>query len=201
MAALGSHLRNLRDNNPAATYFNVTVLRYELSEGSCRPPLLLAVHWRREATALAYRIDFKTGWPLSRPEVSTPAPSVRLACQMDGAVAEMLSKPDGAWAKEKRLATWTVPAAQLSAAVDPSGCDGGGTIRARFNLASAEPPARPGTLSAQFLCEGVSLSGMEMTLQGAGYRVSLNKRRLISGKMYSCEAGEEERQLGFLPNF
>ena len=38
-----------------------------------------------------------------------------------------------------------------------------------------------GTIAAQFNCEGTTLSGVEFELSGSGYRVSLVKRRFVSG--------------------
>ena len=52
--------------------------------------------------------------------------------------------------------------------------------RARFQL--SEGPGSQGTIAAQFNCEGTTLSGVEFELVGAGYRVSLVKRRFVSGR-------------------
>ena len=51
--------------------------------------------------------------------------------------------------------------------------------RARFQL--TDGPGSQGTIAAQFNCEGTTLSGVEFELCGAGYRVSLVKRRFVSG--------------------
>ena len=42
-----------------------------------------------------------------------------------------------------------------------------------------------GTIAAQFNCEGTTLSGVEFELSGSGYRVSLVKRRFVSGEFTS----------------
>ena len=42
-----------------------------------------------------------------------------------------------------------------------------------------------GTIAAQFNCEGTTLSGVEFELSGSGYRVSLVKRRFVSGELTS----------------
>ena len=54
--------------------------------------------------------------------------------------------------------------------------------RARFQL--SDGPGSQGTIAAQFNCEGTTLSGVEFELSGAGYRVSLVKRRFVSGKTF-----------------
>ena len=53
-------------------------------------------------------------------------------------------------------------------------------IRARFQL--SDGPGSQGTIAAQFNCEGTTLSGVEFELVGSGYRVSLVKRRFVSGE-------------------
>lgn len=58
--------------------------------------------------------------------------------------------------------------------------DSVGTLRARLEL--KEGPSTPALITAQFNCEGTTLSGIEFELQGSGYRISLVKRRFVSGK-------------------
>lgn len=58
--------------------------------------------------------------------------------------------------------------------------DGGvGTLRARLEL--SDGPSTPALLTTQFNCEGTTLSGIEFELLGPGYRVSLVKKRFVSG--------------------
>lgn len=57
---------------------------------------------------------------------------------------------------------------------------GSGSLRAKFELSNG--PSIPATLAVQFFNEGSTLSGVEMELVGSGYRLSLNKKRLVSGK-------------------
>ena len=62
--------------------------------------------------------------------------------------------------------------------------NGVGSILARFELDSG--PTTPAVISSQFNCEGTTLSGLDFQLLGSGYRLSLVKRRFISGK-YICD--------------
>lgn len=57
---------------------------------------------------------------------------------------------------------------------------GVGTLRARLEVGSG--PSTPSVLSTQFNCEGTTLSGIEFELVGSGYRLSLVKRRFVSGE-------------------
>lgn len=56
---------------------------------------------------------------------------------------------------------------------------GAGSLRAKFELSNG--PSNPSTLAVQFMNEGSTLSGVDMELQGSGYRLSLNKKRFATG--------------------
>ena len=58
---------------------------------------------------------------------------------------------------------------------------GVGSLRARFQLTNG--PGSQGTIAAQFNCEGTTLSGVDFQLIGPGYRLSLAKKRFVSGKL------------------
>lgn len=58
--------------------------------------------------------------------------------------------------------------------------NGVGSLRARLEVISG--PSSQGTIATQFNCEGTTLSGVEFELVGTGYRLSLVKRRFVSGE-------------------
>lgn len=70
---------------------------------------------------------------------------------------------------------------------------GVGSLRARLEVTNG--PGSQGTIATQFNCEGTTLSGVEFDLVGAGYRLSLVKRRFVSGEQ------EEYQKFWFLPEF
>ena len=96
----------------------------------------------------------------------------------------------GTWVQESSRAMWKFPELGLS-----SPGSGVGSIRARFQLKDGpgyqveilstryvlKNTSCQGTIAAQFNCEGTTLSGVEFELSGSGYRVSLVKRRFVSG--------------------
>ena len=59
---------------------------------------------------------------------------------------------------------------------------GSGSLRAKFDQAAG--PATPSPVAVQFVCEGSTLSGVDFDLVGSGYRVSLVKKRFVTG-MYT----------------
>ncbi|XP_077498456.1 SH3-containing GRB2-like protein 3-interacting protein 1 [Amblyomma americanum] len=90
------------------------------------------------------------------------------------------AKPPCVWSGENQRA--------LRRLSDPlGGCAGSqqsGSLLARFTLTRG--PSTPRPLEARFLCEGATLSGASFELVGQGYRVSLVKRQIMSGK-YLCD--------------
>ena len=46
----------------------------------------------------------------------------------------------------------------------------------------SQGPSTPQPTAVQFICEGSTLSGVDFELHGLGYRVSLVKKRFVTGK-------------------
>ena len=67
--------------------------------------------------------------------------------------------------------------------VSPLNVRGQGSLRGKFDVEGEG--LTPSTAAVQFLCEGTTLSGLEFELSGPGYRVSLIKKRLVTGNSFS----------------
>jgi hypothetical protein len=76
---------------------------------------------------------------------------------------------------ETQRGVWKI--SDISPKKENGGCD---CIRAKFEL--SDGPTIPSTVAVQFACEGTTVSGIDFELVGTGYRLSLNKKRLCSGK-------------------
>jgi len=164
--------------NPHASYFNIDILKYQISSlsGAHSCPIHLMSYWRCEEGHTDLRVDYKYNQhAMAR---TTALQNLSLAVPVDGGVTSMMSEPKGTWVQESSRAMWKFPELGLS-----SPGSGVGSIRARFQL--KDGPGYQGTIAAQFNCEGTTLSGVEFELSGSGYRVSLVKRRFVSGKYVS----------------
>jgi len=178
MHSLQELLNKQSQMNPHASYFNIDILKYQISSlsGANSCPFHIMSYWRCEEGHTDLRIDFKYNQhSMARP---TALQNVSLAVPVDGGVTSMMSEPKGTWVTESSRAMWKFP--DISASNANAGV---GSIRARFQL--TDGPGSQGTIAAQFNCEGTTLSGVEFELCGAGYRVSLVKRRFVSGKYVS----------------
>uniref|UniRef100_A0A8C5VQB6 F-BAR domain only protein 2 n=1 Tax=Microcebus murinus TaxID=30608 RepID=A0A8C5VQB6_MICMU len=174
MQAVTVYLKKLSEQNPAASYYNVDVLKYQVSaNGIQSTPLNLATYWKCSASTTDLRVDYKYN-----PEAMV-APAVlsniQVMVPVDGGVTNMQSLPPAIWNAEQMKAFW-----KLSGISEKSENGGSGSLRAKFDL--SEGPSKPMTLAVQFLSEGSTLSGIDIELVGTGYRLSLVKKRFATGR-------------------
>ncbi|XP_071438824.1 F-BAR domain only protein 2 isoform X4 [Hetaerina americana] len=185
MNALTSLLRRQSEQNPSASYFNVDILKYQVRPrpGAASCPFQLVAYWKCEAKHTDLKVDYK----YNSHAMASPSPLLNLtvAVPVDGGVKSMQSKPTGQWVGETHRAIWKFT--ELSQHSENLGV---GSLRARFEVANG--PSSQGTIATQFNCEGTTLSGAEFELVGQGYRLSLVKRRFVSGK-YICDGDPDPK--------
>ncbi|XP_078128340.1 F-BAR domain only protein 2 isoform X5 [Sander vitreus] len=179
MQALTSYLRKASEQNPTASYYNVDILKYQVqSDGIHSTPLNLAIYWKCTPSTSDLRVDYRYN-----PEsMASPGPlsNVQILVPVDGGVTNMQSLPNSIWNPEQNKCLW-----KLSEISEKSENEGAGCLRAKFEL--SDGPSNPSTLAVQFMSEGSTLSGVDMELQGSGYRLSLNKKRFATGRyMADC---------------
>uniref|UniRef100_A0A1A8C6T1 F-BAR domain only protein 2 n=1 Tax=Nothobranchius kadleci TaxID=1051664 RepID=A0A1A8C6T1_NOTKA len=179
MQALTSYLRKASEQNPSASYYNVDILKYQVqSDGIHSTPLNLAVYWKCLSSTTELRVDYSYN-----PEsMASPGPlsNVQVLVHVDGGVTNMHSLPNSIWNLEQNKCLW-----KLSDISEKSENEGAGSLRAKFDL--SDGPSSPSTLAVQFMNDGSTLSGVDMELQGSGYRLSLNKKRFATGRyMADC---------------
>ncbi|XP_024219669.2 F-BAR domain only protein 2 [Halyomorpha halys] len=184
MSALTALLHRQSEQNPIALCFNVDILKYQIKPkvGAESCPLQLVAYWKREAKQTNLKIDYK----YNSHAMSSPSPLLNLsiAVPVDGGVKNMQSKPVAHWMQENQRAIWKFT--ELSLHCDNHGI---GSLRGRFEVSNG--PSSLATIAAQFNCEGATLSGIEFQLIGHGYRLSLVKKRFVSGK-YICDGGDAD---------
>lgn len=175
MPNLITHLKKVAEQKPQATYYNVDMLKYQVSvQGLQSTPLNLAVSWRCDPTSTDLRIDYK----YNGEAMSTPAAlhNVQFLVPVDGGVSKLQAVlPPAAWNPEQQRILWKIP--DISHKSDNGGV---GSLLARFHL--TEGPSKPAPLAVQFTSEGSTLSGCDIELAGPGYRFSLIKKRFAAGK-------------------
>ncbi|XP_031641516.1 SH3-containing GRB2-like protein 3-interacting protein 1 isoform X7 [Oncorhynchus kisutch] len=175
MPNLMTHLKKVAEQKPQATYYNVDMLKYQVSaQGLTSTPLNLAASWRCEPTSTDLRIDYKyNGGSMTTPVALN---NVQFLIPVDGGVTKLLAVlPPAAWNAEQQRILWKIP--DISQKSENGGI---GSLLARFQL--SEGPSKPSPLAVQFTSEGSTLSGCDIELAGPGYRFSLIKKRFAAGK-------------------
>ncbi|KAM4528348.1 F-BAR domain only protein 2 isoform 8-T8 [Odontesthes bonariensis] len=179
MQALTSYLRKASDQSPSASYYNVDILKYQVqSDGIHSTPLNLAVYWKCTSGTTDLRVDYRYNpESMASPGALT---NVQILVPVDGGVTNTHSLPNSIWNSEQSKCLW-----KLGDISEKSENEGAGSLRAKFELSNG--PSNPSTLAVQFMNEGSTLSGVDMELQGTGYRLSLNKKRFATGRyMADC---------------
>ncbi|XP_076026285.1 SH3-containing GRB2-like protein 3-interacting protein 1 isoform X1 [Genypterus blacodes] len=175
MPNLITHLKKVAEQKPQATYYNVDMLKYQVStQGNQSTPLNLAVSWRCDPTSTDLRIDYKyNGDAMATPMALN---NVQFLIPVDGGVSKLQAVlPPAAWNAEQQRILWKIP--DISQKSENGGV---GSLLARFQL--TDGPSKPAPLAVQFTSEGSTLSGCDIDLAGPGYRFSLVKKRFAAGK-------------------
>ncbi|XP_036034193.1 SH3-containing GRB2-like protein 3-interacting protein 1 isoform X2 [Onychomys torridus] len=175
MPNLMTHLKKVSEQKPQATYYNVDMLKYQVSaQGIQSTPLNLAVNWRCEPASTDLRIDYKYNTDAMTTAVALN--NVQFLVLIDGGVTKLQAVlPPAVWNAEQQRILWKIP--DISQKSENGGV---GSLLARFQL--SEGPSKPSPLVVQFTSEGSTLSGCDIELVGAGYRFSLIKKRFAAGK-------------------
>ncbi|NWZ05691.1 FCHO2 protein, partial [Agelaius phoeniceus] len=185
MQAITVYLKKLSEQNPSASYYNVDVLKYQVSSNGIQStPLNLATYWKCDASTTDVRVDYKYN-PESM-NVPSMLSNVQVVVPVDGGVINMQSLPPAKWNADQMKACWKI--SSISEKSENGGnfvvFIGSGSLRAKFELSGG--PSKPATLAVQFISEGSTLSGADVELVGTGYRLSLLKKRFATGKTLTC---------------
>uniref|UniRef100_A0A8C6LL89 MHD domain-containing protein n=1 Tax=Nothobranchius furzeri TaxID=105023 RepID=A0A8C6LL89_NOTFU len=171
MPNLMSHLKKVAEQKPQATYYNVDMIKYQVSaEGIQSTPLNLAVSWRCDSTNTDLRIDYK--YNMEAMAAPVPLYNLQFLVPVDGVMA----RPQ-AMIPPKISKVMYKYSAGTSLHVITAGV---GALLGRFQMENGS--CRPSQLAVQFSSEGSTLSGCDIQLVGIGYRLSLVKKRFAAGK-------------------
>ncbi|KAG6926427.1 FCH domain only 1 [Chelydra serpentina] len=173
MPALTGQLQRQAEQAPAASYYNVALLKYQFSKlGPSATPLQLAVRW--DCTAATTQVSVEYGYNAGAMAVPRPLTNVQVLLPVEEPVANVRLQPAASWNLEEKRLLWRL--LDVPGAPDRGGCG--------HLSASWEPlygPSKPSPVAAQFTSEGSTLSGVEVELAGSGYRMSLVKKRFATG--------------------
>ncbi|KAM9167034.1 LOW QUALITY PROTEIN: F-BAR domain only protein 1-like [Mergus octosetaceus] len=172
MAAL-TDLQKQAEQSPAASYYNVALLKYQFSRlGPSSAPLRLCVRWDCSPGATRVSVDY--GYNAGALALPVPLANVHVLLPLDEPVTNVRLQPAASWNLEEKRLLWKL--------LDVPGAPGqGGSGRLSASWEPLCGPSKPSPVAAQFSSEGSTLSGVEVELASAGYRMSLVKKRFATG--------------------
>ncbi|XP_069009318.1 f-BAR domain only protein 1 isoform X4 [Embiotoca jacksoni] len=191
MQALQLYLQREAELNPQASYYNVGLLKYQVSsQDPGRAPLLLSAECQRSGTVTRVSLDYHC-CPATAP--STQLTAVQVLLPLDHTATDLQCQPPASWNAEERRLLWKLPnlsptnhSKVHSCRVSACAVSGSGTLCASWQCLEV-PRGPPPSLAVQFVGSGASLSGMDVELVGSRYRMSLVKKRFATGKyMAGC---------------
>ncbi|OXB60202.1 hypothetical protein ASZ78_008165, partial [Callipepla squamata] len=107
MQAITVYLKKLSEQNPSASYYNVDVLKYQVSSNGIQStPLNLATYWKCNANTTEVRVDYKYN-PESM-NVPSMLSNVQVVVPVDGGVTNMQSLPPAKWNADQMKAYWKI---------------------------------------------------------------------------------------------
>ncbi|RLV73108.1 hypothetical protein DV515_00017244 [Chloebia gouldiae] len=173
MAALTGHLQKQAEQSPAASYYNVALLKYQFSRlGPGSAPLRLCVRW--DCTPGATRVSVEYGYNAAALALPVPLGNVHVLLPVEEPLSNLRLQPAASWNLEEKRLLWKL--------LDVPGAPGqGGCGRLSASWEPLGGPSKPSPVAAQFSSEGSTLSGVEVELAGTGYRMSLVKKRFATG--------------------
>ncbi|KAF4014366.1 hypothetical protein G4228_005738 [Cervus hanglu yarkandensis] len=181
MATLTETLQRQAEQNPAASYYNVVLLRYQFSRpGPQSMPLQLSAHWQCGPTLTQVSVEYS--YQPGATAVPTPLTNVQILLPVGEPVTNVRLQPAATWNLEEKRLLWKLP--------DVSEAGGSGRLSASWEPCSG--PSTPSPVAAQFTSEGATLSGVDLELVGSGYRMSLVKRRFATGMPVPCHCASPE---------
>ncbi|XP_014738352.1 PREDICTED: F-BAR domain only protein 1 [Sturnus vulgaris] len=173
MAALTGHLQKQAEQSPAASYYNVALLKYQFSRlGAGSAPLRLCVRW--DCSPGATRVSVEYGYNGGALALPVPLANVHVLLPVEEPLTNLRLQPAGSWNLEEKRLLWKL--LDVPGAPGQAGC---GRLSASWEPLGG--PSKPSPVAAQFSSEGSTLSGVEVELAGAGYRMSLVKKRFATG--------------------
>ncbi|XP_024909262.1 f-BAR domain only protein 1 [Cynoglossus semilaevis] len=179
MQALQVYLQREAELNPQASYYNIGLIKYQVSsQDPGRAPLLLSAECQRSGTVTRVSLDYHC-CPATAP--STQLTAVQVLLPLDHTATDLQCQPPATWNTEERRLLW-----KLSNLSPTNHSKGSGTLCASWQCLEV-PRGPPPSLAVQFVGSGASLSGMDVELVGSRYRMSLVKKRFATGKyMAGC---------------
>ncbi|CAF0759132.1 unnamed protein product [Adineta steineri] len=193
MTELNNTLHNLHEKTPSSRFFNLNVLNYEVKNSDLSHiPIEISSQWTRTFDTISVKINYRFNSSLLPESVRINNDTVIFYTIIADGQQIKESSPNAEWSINEQKLWWKVPyvnngAGNLSATVV--------TVQAEIdendNDQNEQPLTTSSIINAYFIGENALFSSIDFDLASRGYRVSLLKKKILSGK-YQSEPDQSE---------
>ncbi|UJR10471.1 hypothetical protein I4U23_014675 [Adineta vaga] len=193
MSALSNILRNLQEKNRSLPFFNFGILKYEVKHsGISNIPFEVSSQWTRTIDTISVNINYRFNSSALPDSIRLVNDTVTFYTNISDGQQITHSTPSCEWSLNEHKLSWKVPyifdgSGSLSATLmtNQSGSDGSD------NEQQSKPLTTSSIVHVQFLAENALFSSLNFEFACRGYRVSLLKKKIASGK-YQSEPDQSE---------
>ncbi|KAI6172033.1 FCH domain only protein 2 [Aphelenchoides besseyi] len=172
--ALANFIFEQQQSKPNSDFFNVDLLRYELSD-SFEAPLFVHSYWKTEESQTDLRIDYTLN--TSENTLTSPLINVLFKVVVDGGVESFNSDPEAKWVSDSQTLIFS-----LTELTRHGGSTG--SLKARLKLTNG--PSKPAQTTVQFQTSNTTASNVGLQLDSdVAYQLSLVRRKVVAGKYLS----------------
>ncbi|CAF0993574.1 unnamed protein product [Adineta ricciae] len=195
MSELHDALRSLHEKTPSSRFFNLNVLNYEVNHADqANIPIEITSQWSRTFDTISVNISYRFNSSFFPDSIRFNNETVIFYTIIADGEQIKESLPAAEWSANEHKLWWKVPyvkngAGNLCATVI--------TMQAApienetDNEQSEQPLTTSSIINAYFIGENALFSAIDIDLTSRGYRVSLLKKKVLSGK-YQAEPDQSE---------
>ncbi|CAF0761296.1 unnamed protein product [Rotaria sp. Silwood1] len=190
MTELHNALQNLREKNHSSRFFNLNVLNYEVEHSDVSNiPIQMSSQWTRTFDTISVNIKYSFNSSAFPNSIRINNDAVIFYTIITDGQEIKESLPTAAWSVKESKLWWKVPyvnngTGNLSATMIT-------TQKNTVDNDQQQPLTTSSTVNAYFLGENALFSSIDFDLACNGYRISLLKKKILSGK-YESEPDQTE---------
>ncbi|CAM4740239.1 unnamed protein product [Rotaria magnacalcarata] len=189
MTELNNTLRNLQEVKPSSLFFNLNVLTYEVkNSGESNVPIQISSKWTRTLDTISVNINYSFNSSALPDSMRLHNDCVIFSTIITDGQEIKESLPTAEWSANECKLWWKVPyindgTGHLSATLTAVQTNTVDTDSDRQQ--QQQPLTTSSIVNAHFVGENSLFSSIDFDLTGHGYRVSLLKKKILSGKYQS----------------
>jgi len=192
MSSLSQTLKNLQEKNRSLPFFNFGILKYEVKHaGVSSIPIEVSSTWSRTSETISLQISYRFKSSTLPESIRIVNDVVMFSTTISDGNELIRSSPMAEWSTTDRKLSWKVPyifdgTGTLTAIIKP--CQ---TSTDDQQISTPRTSTTSSIVHVQFFGENALFSSIDFEFACRGYRISLLKKKISSGK-YQSEGEQNE---------